>query len=444
MTQVAIPQFVNHTPAALIHQNDTQYRGLVFDRVRQVSDDSRTNYVLSDPPAFVKSGNNIYVAWKDHARDHSDSLGILFKASNDFGNIFGETIRLSNKGSYLSSPQIASSENTVYIVWEERDLQEGGFQTFLAISDDYGGAFGKKTRLSISSNEAVNPKMVAVGNKAFIVWEESSPNRKDIMFRSSSDYGKTLGKAVNISNSSKDSSAPQIADSNGAVFVVWQDDTYGNSDIFMSKLARESETFGNAINLSRDRAISTNPRLAVSGENLYVVWTSQPFSNLKDLPPARETLLKASKDNGDSFKGTLRITNNVGDSVEPNVAVAGNNVYVAWSSPNPEHFHNIFFRKSSDGGATFDRTFNLQNDLTHHSAPEMIGSGQTVYVAWDNAGTALNQSLMISYDGGNTFVSNVKFETEPRSISHPRMTIDADNIYFVWNGGEIYFASAKR
>jgi len=77
-----------------------------------------------------------------------------------------------------------------------------------------------------------------------------------------------------------------------------------------------------------------------------MVWTNS-------LPSNNEIFYTRSTDGGASFGSTINISNNPGNSLNPSVAASGNNVYVMWvdqlSGPT-----DIISRTSTDGGTTFE------------------------------------------------------------------------------------------
>ena len=68
--------------------------------------------------------------------------------------------------------------------------------------------------------------------------------------------------------------SPQLAVSGNNVYVVWQEDDAitGNQDIFFKKSTDGGDTFTDEINLSKDPGGSGDPQIHVSGRNLYIVW----------------------------------------------------------------------------------------------------------------------------------------------------------------------------
>ena len=55
---------------------------------------------------------------------------------------------------------------------------------------------------------------------------------------------------------------------------------------------------------------------------------------------------------------TIDLGNQKGGSVDPQIAVSGNNVYVVWEH-TPENNGAIYFARSTDNGASFETSRNL-------------------------------------------------------------------------------------
>ena len=67
----------------------------------------------------------------------------------------------------------------------------------------------------------------------------------------------------------------------------------------------------------------------------------------------------------------LTLSNNTAksqDAIEPQVASDKSNVYAVWSQGDfDSNLTDIFFKKSTDGGASFGDTINLSNSFNTHS-----------------------------------------------------------------------------
>src|SRR5215208_7379307 len=129
-----------------------------------------------------------------------------------------------------------------------------------------------------------------------------------------------------LSNSTGDSSDPNIAVSGSNVYVVWEDTaTDGSSEVKFAKSADNGATFTNARNLSNNTGISFDPRIAVSGSNVYVVWEDTTAAVSSDI------LLARSTNNGATFGVVQNLSNSPVESFDPTVVASKNKLFVTWS-----------------------------------------------------------------------------------------------------------------
>jgi len=87
------------------------------------------------------------------------------------------------------------------------------------------------------------------GNKVYVVWDSDKTNTlKEILFRASTDNGKSFSDKINLSHSPKGlSELANIAASGNDVYVVWGDNKTGNMEIYFTKSTNDGKTFGNPI-----------------------------------------------------------------------------------------------------------------------------------------------------------------------------------------------------
>jgi Neuraminidase (sialidase) len=107
-------------------------------------------------------------------------------------------------------------------------------------------------------------------------------------------------------------------------------------------------------NLSNNAGDSNTPEIAVSGPNVLVTWSDKSNGNY-------EIFLRRSVDNGAIFQPLVQISNNAGDSLDPQVTTVGPNVYIAWDDTTPGKY-DIFLRRSADNGATWSAVKNLSSN----------------------------------------------------------------------------------
>jgi hypothetical protein len=175
----------------------------------------------------------------------------------------------------------------------------------------------------------------------------------------------------------------------------------------ISEQKQSSITFENPVNLSNDEK-SQNPKIVASGNNVYVVWEDYESGN-------SDIYFKKSSDGGATFGNVINLSNNDGRSYDPQLVVSGNNVYVVWSDETRGHpistiaNTNIMFVKSADGGLTFSVPKNLSiknvySADTVNESPKIAISSNNVYVIWVVSNYSwMNVFLATSTDNGNAF-----------------------------------------
>jgi hypothetical protein len=99
--------------------------------------------------------------------------------------------------------------------------------------------------------------------------------------------------------------------------VVWRDDTSGNFEILYRRSTDGGANFGSTVNLSNNAGGSFNPAIAVSGNNVYVVWRDDTSGNF-------EILYRRSTDGGANFSITVNLSGNAGSSDAPSIAAVNN------------------------------------------------------------------------------------------------------------------------
>ncbi len=360
---------------------------------------------------------------------------------------FSSTKNLSNNAGFSSDPQIAVSGNNVYVAWQ--DFTPGNWDIFFKASNDNGATFGNTINLSNNAGESGRPRIAVSGSNVYVVWADHTPGNWDIFFKASNDNGATFGSTVNLSNNAGDSSnpkssdAPQIAVSGSNVYVVWADHTPGNWDIFFKASNDNGATFGSTINLSNNAVdVSKNtsspsnstagssspkrsdiPQIAVSGSNVYVVWVDY-------IPRNYDVLFRASNDNGATFGNAVNLDTSPGLADLPQVDVSGNNVYVLWEDFSEVEGLDIFFRASNDNGATFGNAVNLIRHAGYSLSTPLVVSGSNVYVI--SAVGNVDILLRASRDNGASFDDAITLSNNAGGSSDPQMTISGSNMYVVW------------
>ncbi|HEX6283081.1 MAG TPA: sialidase family protein [Nitrososphaera sp.] len=219
-------------------------------------------------PKVAAHGDSVYIAWNvaDNTQGEEMITDLLYVKSSDQGNTFSPPIKLNNNGEKVGEAQLAAYNNTVYVVWGSSPYDEVTSNLFFVRSTDNGNTFSNPTEVTNDNFEnPSNVEITVVGNdndgarsSEKSLWSSSSPSssqqgqkepyvyiasqvplsdeNEEIFLASSSDNGDTFSEVTfNLSNNSEFSECPSIATSENNIYVIWQDSTPGNNEVFFTK-----------------------------------------------------------------------------------------------------------------------------------------------------------------------------------------------------------------
>jgi hypothetical protein len=110
-----------------------------------------TNFVVEPkaPMAISQDGNNVYIVWWTNK---SENWEVMFRASNDGGQTFGDKINLSNSTDAESQNAeiVAAGGNNVFVSWWETSPETGSSESVLRVSNDAGQTFGPMIMLGVN------------------------------------------------------------------------------------------------------------------------------------------------------------------------------------------------------------------------------------------------------------------------------------------------------
>ena len=209
------------------------------------------------------SGDNLYVVWWGNG---TGNFEVMFKASNDNGQTFGDKINLSNSTNGTSvEAGVAASGSNVYVIYG--DNKTGVAMAYLRASTDNGQTFGPDVPLTdplenpmagAQTQEQLDKlykyelKVAASGNNVYALASggEGTGNLyspPDIFIKSSTDNGQTFGEDINLSNSTGiESTRAEIEASGNNVYVSWWDKVDGKDQPMMRISHDGGQTFGEA------------------------------------------------------------------------------------------------------------------------------------------------------------------------------------------------------
>ena len=260
---------------------------------------------------------------------------LVILVSQDYGETF-EFTNLSNTANKLSwNARIKVSEPNIFVTWNEMITNQS--DVFFSKSSDHGKSFSRPINLSNSSLNTVDSALGVFENNLYIVWNDMTKRSTNIFFAKSEDDGETFGKPINLSNTSGTpiiSRDGSLAVSDGNIFLVWYDKSGKGNYIYFTKSTDGGLTFSTPINLSQTNETSKFAQVVANGKNVYVVWQDFSLGN-------SEIFLRESTDYGATFSGIKNLSHDVLESnlfiLGPQIAVTEDRVYSVWQSKSQEN-----------------------------------------------------------------------------------------------------------
>ncbi len=188
--------------------------------------------------------------------------------------------------------------------------------------------FEQEINLSKSNGTSELPQVTAEGNNVYVVWQDNSTGNYDINFAYSSDNGKSFEPAINLSKNGGASELPQVTAEGNNVYVVWQDNTTGNYDIYLKSSSTNGINFKSMRNLSKNNGVSEFAQIEPYKDVFYIIW--------KDSTGSMDRIFfkEGRKDistNNTEFGSTKKISSNA-NVTKPSITSGSSHISAAWIS----------------------------------------------------------------------------------------------------------------
>ncbi|MFH1702231.1 MAG: choice-of-anchor D domain-containing protein [Nitrospirota bacterium] len=327
--------------------NEIYFKSSIDDGDTWTSKKLSSNKGNSAKPAIAADGSYIYVVWQDNTPGNNE---IYFK-KYDAGSDTWTTKRLTKNAGQSCNPAISVINSDIYVVWEDNTPKNK--EIYFKKSDNGGQTWTANKRLTFNAGKSTIPSIVVNGQNIYVVWQDNTSGNNEIHFMSSIDGGDTW-TSKNLSSNKGNSAKPAIAADGSIIYVVWQDHTPGNNEIYFAKSIDGGDSWLASKKLTNNTGSSVSPSIAVDGSNIYVVWQDNSSGN-------NEIYLKISQNEGFDWTQDIRLTNNKGSSKNPSIAVDGSNICVVWQD-NTLVNNEIYYSYSIDGGEYWSEPENLTNN----------------------------------------------------------------------------------
>ena len=280
--------------------------------------------------------------------------------------------------------------------------------------------------------------IAASGLVVHVVWSDNRDANYEIYYKRSTDGGISWGADTRLTNNNTAGSySPSVAVSGQVVHVVWYDNRDVNPEIYCKRSIDGGVSWGADTRLTNNTADSWFSSVAVFGSVVHVVWYDNRDVN-------HEIYYKRSADGGVSWGADTRLTNNSASSTIPSVAVFGQVVHVVWCDyrdGNPE----MYYKRSTDGGISWGADTRLTNNPYASVFPSVSVSGLVVHVVWDDNRDG-NREIYCkrSIDGGISWGADTRLTNNSAASNHPSVSVSGQVVHVVWSdyrdgNAEIYY-----
>ena len=336
-------------------------------------------------PQISSSSNDIYIVWQESVGSYgTTNYDIFFKKSNDDGNSFGSPINLSDNIGFSEHPQIASVGNHVYVVWV--DDSSGQREVMFSKSIDSGKTFSNSIVVSQNSLGPYHAELAAKGQNVYIVWNSFGMETSNIiLLAKSNDEGKTFGELIEIGEGDTET-YPKIAANDNEYYITWDRRDHKDTEILLSKGHKDYniQNVTQIEKLNNEDVDGGESQVAADANRVIVTWTSNIPINKKYV------YVSSSMNNGNDFGDNIPISSTNSSNVE-NIIIDDNS-YIVWQD-NIDGNHDIFYTKANTNGISIDKPLNVSNNIGISECPSIAVSTSAIHMIWEDDTTGNHEVL---------------------------------------------------
>ncbi|MEO0225792.1 MAG: sialidase family protein [candidate division WOR-3 bacterium] len=292
----------------------------------------------------VSPPRNIHIVWCDYIRGGDDE--IFYKRSTDGGTTWRPDTQLTRDDLRVEADSwasIATSGQFIHVVWH--DLKWDGvrynWDIFYKRSTNGGTNWEPDQRLTTDPGGSGPPSVAATGSYVHIVWYDLRDGNPEIYYKRSTDNGSTWGADIRLTNDGANSYLPTIGANGSSVHIAWFDERDGDREIYYKRSTDAGSTWGSDTRLTNSPGESNRPSIAVSGQNLHLVWYDQRDGNY-------EIYYKRSTNNGTIWSPDTGLTADGAASFYPSIAISGSKLHTVWTDERDGN-REIYYKRNPTG-----------------------------------------------------------------------------------------------
>ncbi|NUN08481.1 MAG: exo-alpha-sialidase [Ignavibacteriaceae bacterium] len=314
---------------------------------------TNTSNASSTYPKLFDSGISYYLTWVEND-------AIAFKYSYDLGGSWSNTLLISGSSNPCGAPDVATNVPNVYIAYHQ---YVGAYEIIFQHSSDNGLTWSAMSGVTGMSSQSSYPKLASSSQYVWMLYEQLVSGIPEIYYIRSSNHGTDWTSPVNLSNTPLATSyGAQITYSYGHLYCTWIESPQpATSDIYFSGSSDNGATWSQPVNITNNGRYKRSIDLLDHGNSgIFIAWDEMNEALAFDV------FLAKSFDTGNTWSEPVNVTNTSGDSRTPSLDLFGEHLYLVWSdntlSPPQSPVPDIFFKRSTDHGLTWRDSVNISGN----------------------------------------------------------------------------------
>lgn len=323
-----------------------------------------------------------------------------------------------------NSHPIAVNKDSIHVVFtkDENNLSS----IFYKRSVDGGTSWTPDVLISGTLDNLMDACVAVDGQIVHAAWAKLISGAYEIYYRRSTNGGTDWRPTVTIqSNVSIAVHNPSIAVSGSYVYLSWQS-KFNSGEAFIS--FRASSNYGSQWNTLNQLTVGDfmrEPAVCSNGPKVYIVFPDDSYGN-------PELSLMRSTNGGTSFLSRQRLTDNTGASLHPSIACSNDTVFAAWID-NTLGTYQVYFKRSVNGGQTWQTDHKLTNSETSVQSPNICASSQNVHLVWSgNFGSEIEIFYLKGIYGGNSWQQTTMITSTEFGSFDPSIAVSGNALNVLW------------
>ena len=289
------------------------------------------------PSLAIDSSDHLHVVWWDYTPGNYE---VYYKKSTDGGASWTTTKRITWTSENSYGPDIAVDlSDNLHVVWYDSPVES---EIYYKKSTDGGANWTTTRRITWTEGSTGHPAIsVDPSGHLHVVWDDSTPGSAAIYYKKSEDGGETWTASRRITWAADDARYPVLGiDSSGHLHVAWEDYLTGPGEICYKKSEDGGTTWTASKRLTWTSGGSHDPDIAVGSSGLlYVVWEDSTPGNY-------EIYCKKSTDGGATWAASQRLTWTSSWSDDAAIAAHSlSDVHAVWADEAPGNFE-LYYRRN--------------------------------------------------------------------------------------------------